>query len=179
MKKMVLLPYDRYERLLSETTKQQREATDNEKRSTQQEDRVISEQNKAEKVIPSKQLVEEDKLLAQFPRTLRSRARLLLNYLTPQVTWNDKSEILISGQLIPNSNIVDLIKVQLKDYRDFRPTGIEDFDKLLTDINVPLSLLTPSRREQTGRGIIPPPPGLPVKRKASTTPVRKVKWLKL
>jgi hypothetical protein len=85
-------------------------------------------------------------------------------------------EVIIDGVKIPGSNIMDLVKVQLKDYKDLRPTGLEKFTDILKDTNVPLSLLTSSRRVQTGQGIIPPPPGSPVKRKEVK---RKTKWLRL
>ena len=75
--------------------------------------------------------------------------------------------------------MVDLIKVQLKDYRDFSPIGVEKFDILLKDVNVPLSLLKSSRRQQHGEGNIPPPPGIPVKRKDENPKKLKAKWLKL
>lgn len=38
---------------------------------------------------------------------------------------------------------------------------------------------SPPQIEQTGQGAIPPPPGIPVKRKHTSSPVKKIKWLKL
>ena len=101
----------------------------------------------------------------------------MLAYISPHVTWNDKGEVTIEGGNIPGSNIVDLVKGQLKDYKDFHPVGLDIFLNKLEDTNVPLSLLAVSRRVQTGQGSIPPPPGSPVKRKKKYT--QRMKWLRL
>jgi hypothetical protein len=182
MQKMVLLPYDRYQRLLSS--------------SQEDSNNVKGQKTATQEVIPSGQTTplkpegtEEtsdakvseniEKLLRSFPRTLQGRARALLAYIVPHLSWNEIGEVIIAGEKIPKSNIVDLVRVQLKDYKDFRPAGLEQFNLLLEDINVPLSLLTTSRRDQTGEGNIPPPPGSPVKRKRDSSTIAKVKWLKL
>jgi hypothetical protein len=166
MQKMILLPYERYQRLL-----QQREASNVPSQETTTPNPDIEEVSP--EPIGRQDL--EEKLLSSFPKNLRSRARALLTHISTRVTWNDMGEVIIDGVKIPGSNIMDLVKVQLKDYKDLRPTGLEKFTDILKDTNVPLSLLTSSRRVQTGQGIIPPPPGSPVKRKVK----RKTKWLRL
>lgn len=184
MQKLILLPYDRYQRLL--LAKHEIPTTSTVDDSLQQQEKSSEEitpiclehtENPSEKQLSRKEDVEI--LIILFPKTLQGRARALLTYILPYITWNQKGEVIISGEKIPNSNIVDLIKVQLKDYRDFRPIGEEKFDFLLKDVNVPLSLLTSSRRQQRGEGNIPPPPGIPVKRKVENPKKLKAKWLKL
>ena len=118
-----------------------------------------------------------ERVVSSFLKTLKSRAQTLLAYISPHVTWNDKGEVTIEGENIPGSNIVDLVKVQLKDYKDLHPVGLDKFLNILKDTNVPLSLLAVSRRVQTGQGSIPPPPGSLVKRKKKDT--QRVKWLRL
>ena len=188
MQKMILLPYDRYQRLL--TVQEQISSA------PAQKDLVLQQEHVSEPVTmitnepESKHLVSEDieKLLPSFPKSFQSRARALLSYISPPVAWNEKGEAIIKGETISNSNIVDLVKVQFKDYKSFKPIGLEKFNHILEDMNVPLSLLSGSRRVQSGRGsilppldTIPPPPGSPVnrktgvKRKANT----KRKWLRL
>lgn len=185
MQKMILLPYDRYQRLLN----YQENNTD----ATATAEKIDQEgtANALEDIIPlctkPKEVTSEkesspdvEKLLPLFPKALRGRALALLTYIAPHVSWNDTLEVTLSGERIPYSNIVDLIKVQLKDYRNFSPVGLDKFEKLLKDINVPLSLFPRTRRGQEGRGIIPPPPGIPAKkRKGEPAETVKLKWLKL
>ena len=182
MQKMILL--DRYQRFL--LAKHEIPTTSTVDDSLQQQEKSSEEvppiclehtENPSEKQLSVKEDVE--RINALFPRTLQGRVRAILTYILPHITWNQKGEVIISGEKIPNSNIVDLIKVQLKDYRDFSPIGVEKFDILLKDVNVPLSLLTSSKRQQRGEGNIPPPPGIPVKRKDENPKKLKTKWLKL
>ena len=126
-------------------------------------------------------------LTQHFPKSMQNRVRSLLVYIQPRVTWNDKGEVTIEEKHIPCSNIVDLIKVHVKDYKNFYPVGKEVFTKLLSALNVPVSLLAPSARQQlqTGSGHdIPPPPGIPLKQSHSEDtleePTQKSKkWLRL
>ena len=191
MQKLVLVPYDRYQQLLT---------TSHENNSPP----PISERDQLATEKSIKATVSNDnfteRVITLFPKSLQARARALLVYVRPYITWNEKEEITISGEEIPNSNIVDLIKVQLKDYKDFQPLGLKQFNLLLKKINVPLSLLAVSKREQTGKGSvssifhprssrkqnkqekIPPPPGKRIKRRIQTgkqKTLEKMKWLKL
>lgn len=196
MQKMVLLPYDRYQRFLS--SKQTNETSVAESRQENLSEPFTSTPPESATHVTTSDLEapetsDIERVVSSFPKTLQSRARALLTYISPSVTWNEKGEIIIRGDKIPNSNIVDLVKVQIKDYKNLRPIGLEQFSDILKDTNVPLSLLTSSRRGQTGQGIAPSPPSSPVKRKKARkgpvppppgSPVkrkdtRKVKWLRL
>lgn len=172
MRKMVLVPYDKYERLLSGQVSQPKPLsiadTDREQVTIDIRDNShpISSDNKT------------DDLLTSLPLSLRSRAEVILNHLNKHTNlrWNDKGEIIIDGQLIKGSNITDLIKIQLKDYKSFHPVGTEVFSQLVRESNVPQSVLTQTRRSQFGSGNIPPPPGKPVRRKPSVKALRH-KWI--
>lgn len=181
MKKMVLLPYDRYTRLLSDSKPPSQESAEEQIPIKDDTENSTVEQllTQPDSHSINKESDDIDRLITYFPKTLQERARILLSYIKPYLKWNDKGEVSISGQIIPDSNIVDLIKVQLKDYKNFHPVGIDQFQNLLSQQNVPLSLLTVSKRIQTGTGVIPPPPGVPVKRKTLATIPKKIKWLKL
>ena len=175
MQKMVLLPYDRYQRLLSvQEHTPPLDIIDQEETDNNLEDKVPIQKEDVSELIPDVQ-----KVATLFPKSLRGRALALLTYVVPYVGWDSKLEATLSGEKIPHSNIVDLIKVQIKEYKDFCPVGTEKFERLLKDINVPLSLLSRVRREQEGRGNIPPPPGTPIKRKVEAERSVNLKWLKL
>lgn len=183
MKKMVLLPYDRYQRLVvkNEPPKPDQEPSHGE----ETQERVIES-------IPEVTNTKETVIL-QFPQSMQNRVRRLLAYIEPHVTWNDRGEVTLQDREIPGSNIVDLIKVHLKDYKVFDPVGKTTFGQLLLELNVPRSLLAQSARHkpdrehlpsplaspQDGKGDLPPPPGIPLKRPVKATHPRTVKWRRL
>ena len=103
---------------------------------------------------------------------------MILNHLKKHTNlhWNDKGEIIIDALLIKGSNITDLFKIQLKDYKSFHPVGAEVFSKLVRESNVPQSVLTQTRRSQFGSGKNPPPPGKPVRKKPFVKALRH-KWI--
>ena len=165
MKKMVLLPYDRYQRLLLRDQTPEVEQKDPEM-SIQGEEPLDTNESFTQSTLEEGK--DKETLISRFPKSMQNRVRSVLEYLRPQVTWNDKGEVSIRGQDIPGSNIaniVDLLKVNLKDYKDFNPVGNDVFRKVLCELNVPMSLLARSARQQSGRGYLPPPPGIPTKRR--------------
>lgn len=179
MKKLVLLPYDRYQRLLSTSST-------NELNILETTPSVIKQPEHEEKQAHSRVVDstsnpdQDDGLLLQIPKSLQHRARTLLGYLKPYLTWNPCGEVTLEGREIPHSNIVDLLKVHLKDYKEFSPPGRDAFRQLLFKINVPQSVLAPSIREQTGGSRLPPPPGTPVKRIQDSADVHMPhKWRRL
>ena len=112
---------------------------------------LISQDNTTENLLPSLSL------------PLQSRGKTIRIHLKKHsdFKWNDKGEIIVDGQLVKGSNIIDLIKIQLKDYKSFHHIGAEVFSQLVREINVPQSVLLPTRHFQIGSEKIPRPPGKP------------------
>lgn len=104
-----------------------------------------------------------DEIVHMLPLSLQNRATKLLEYLLKHsdLRWNDQNEIEIKGNTIFGSNIIDLIKSLLKDYKDFHPTGFDHFSQFVLDTNVPKSLLLSSKSQIGGALKLPPPPGIP------------------
>ncbi|KAJ8313160.1 hypothetical protein KUTeg_009287 [Tegillarca granosa] len=169
---MVLVPYDRYQRLtaLKPGVKHTQEDV---KRLNVQPEVIIPESEPEMKILAEDRPNIEDILVA-VPVNIRNKARALLNHLRKHLKWNERGEISVDGRIIPGSNIVDLIKVSVKEYKDFEPVGLESFSKVIYDSNAPLSLIAPSKR-QIGSGL-PPPPGIPSKRndESKKTPNRRI-----
>ena len=179
---MVLLPYDRYQRLLStsaETTIDSTTPSESPPMETNREDRTepASDHLGDTGVVGTEDSA--DYLVLQFPKAMRQRARSLLHYIRPHLSWNDRGEVTLNQRHIPGSNIVDLLKVHLKDYKDFHPPGEEAFGELLLKINVPRSVLSPRVRHKSGVETLPPPPGIPALPPKDDRVQRKIKWRRL
>ena len=120
IRQMVLIPIDRYERLV-------------------QKDRI----NEQRDVSVSK--LSDDVILSFMPPKVKAKAQSLLTLLSDVITWNASGEISQDNgnHFIPNSNIADLIRICLNNYKNFNKfIGIDTFCKIITDNNVPLTLLS-------------------------------------
>ena len=113
MRKMVLFPYDKYESLLSGQVSQPKLVNTTDADTDQSTTDSLQRDNR--------QLIAQDSttedLLPSLPLPLRSRGKTIVSHLKKHsdFQWNDKEEIIVDGQLVKGSNIIDLIKIQLKD----------------------------------------------------------------
>ena len=116
MKKLVVLPFDQYQKLVGRSE-------------TEEEEQGPS-------------VYTHEKIMATMPRKLRTRSESLLNMLSgTDISWTDKGEISIGENHITNSNICDLIKSVLCNYKTYKPIGFDVFVKALVANNVPETLI--------------------------------------
>ena len=93
MKKSVLLPYDRYQRLLSGMLENEASMSTSEQEHSSQhgsEDAAHVTEN-AIANNPEHQRASVT-LTQHFPRSMQNRLRNLLTYIQPHLSWNDKGE---------------------------------------------------------------------------------------
>jgi hypothetical protein len=91
----------------------------------------------------------DNDILDSVPKTSRTLARSMINRLKAnrdQVSWNKRGELVIEGNPVAGSNIIDLINDQLKSRKDFNPTGWEQFTETLGKMNMPKYLMRNERR---------------------------------
>ena len=107
MQKMVLVSFDRYQRLLSASTnetlpvederaEQKRQfssATSGIASALQTEGERKTEQAATEN---SSHNIDIERLLTSFPKSLRGRAKALVTYILPNLTWNEREKSLFS-----------------------------------------------------------------------------------
>lgn len=78
-------------------------------------------------------------ILESVPKPMRKNTANILNVLQTHpdiIQWNKNGEILIHKELIPKSNIVDLIHLLFS--KTFKPIqGIEQFMNALVELNIP------------------------------------------
>lgn len=161
MKKMVLIPYERY----MQSTK------------PESDEKTISSESISPSSLRQNKRLDEELILMEFGKHHHKQAKTLLAYVEKQseLDWNEFGELLVDGETINGSHITDLIKDALFNYKNFEPKGYEIFYSHLSSI--PYSLIrNPKRREQLGKGRsrlhqgaqsykdpYSPPPGIPMK----------------
>lgn len=162
IKKLVLLPVNKYERLVkNQSLSQQTEGqtTNNEPSSVQVKTSAVLENIEDES--KSSQL-DVDLILAAIPRLFKARAKGLLDHIgqSANIDWNGAGELVLRGRPIPNTHIADLVKHAMRNYTQFNPRGQHEFYTSLAEINVPRALIGNTRglhQLQEGRNIITPP----------------------
>ncbi|PVD39601.1 hypothetical protein C0Q70_02236 [Pomacea canaliculata] len=97
---------------------------------------------------PPPPVVQEDpveaEVLGSVPKSMKKKAERLLQHFkrNPELTWNDRGEILYEGQAVKNSNLVDLVNDVLRKQKRARsPRGWETFAKALRRMNVSQDLV--------------------------------------
>lgn len=83
----------------------------------------------------------EDNILKMIPIGVQKQAEQLLQYLKtyPNILrWNDRGEIIYKDQLIPKSNLTDLISLILTQRKSYKHLfGRDEFLKALNSTNTP------------------------------------------
>ena len=117
MKKSVVLPWDQYQRLMQQNPHEDEEEEEN-------------------------AIYTHDCIIATVPQKSKSRARALLDLLTQtDIAWNNYGECVLKGQSIQGSNICDLVKCLLFNYKSFQPNGYHEFIHSLANFNIPETLI--------------------------------------
>ncbi|KAJ8018824.1 hypothetical protein HOLleu_42971 [Holothuria leucospilota] len=86
-----------------------------------------------------------DQILTNFPKSLKNKAKLMLNRITdhrqsgksPIIDWNGNGELLYKGDTVKGSNLTDLILDVMHTRKDFNPVGCQKFIHGLSELNFP------------------------------------------
>ena len=84
-------------------------------------------------------------ILESVPKTLMRKTGLLLNLMqaSNRISWNKTGTVTIDNNIIPGSNIIDLVNdVVRKRTISKNPVGINIFKQFLQDINIPKELVS-------------------------------------
>ena len=166
MKKSVVLPYERYQRLLQNS--------DNKIVSSEEPSTEIVDVITPEKFDTPPEKLNPDIIVTCLPKNNRSKALRLLDYINeqPLLNWNRAGNLVVDGKVIENSHIVDLLHDALNPTKH-NPVGHELFYTHLD--KAPQSLISNPRRKSLKGGNPLPPPGIPVT-KPKELNVWKSKW---
>lgn len=116
----------------------------------------------------------EKRVLASVPKTMEKKARLLLEHVkdVPDLSWDERGQLIYKGSTIPGSNMADLINDMLRARkRASDPKGWEYFAAGLKDSNISRELVGHAGRWRFMERYIPATPqGRPASARA-TSPV--------
>jgi len=118
MNKMVLIPKDKY-------------------------DRLVNKEMGPTPNTPCHTRLNEDIILTFLNPRHKTRGQALLNHLSEVMDWNDKGEIIYQNNCVAGSHIADLLKACLHHYKDYENfEGMNTFCSILKDSNIPLTAIS-------------------------------------
>ena len=83
----------------------------------------------------------ENEIIDSVQKTLKQKARRLLDKIKGTVSWNYRGEMVYRNVAVPGSNIVDLVNDALRKRKSFEPVGWKMFARGLKDVNAPMDLI--------------------------------------
>ena len=82
-----------------------------------------------------------NEIIDRVPKSLKQKARRLLDNIKGTVSWNDRGETVYRNVPVPGSYIVDLVNDALRKRKSFQPVGWKTFARGLKDVNAPMDLV--------------------------------------
>ena len=90
-----------------------------------------------------KSLYSNESIINTVPVKYKKRAENMLRFLNEneKIKWNKNGRVVYNGEVIPGSNITDLINDQMRNRKTFKPTGASQFSTALKLMNIPTELI--------------------------------------
>jgi hypothetical protein len=103
------------------------------------EPEITTEEEEAEPIVKTEQDEFEEKVVSAAPVQYKDTAKDIFQFLKSQnsLKWNNKGEIVYQEELVPRTNIVDLVSDLLRN-RKKAPVGRNVFLNALRDIKFPV-----------------------------------------
>lgn len=97
---------------------------------------------------PEPAIFNEEEILSTVPKSFHKQANLLLKYVkkNPHLTWSSNGEMVVNGNKIAGSNIVDLINDLSRERKKNPPIGSDIFLKKLIEENIPKEIIVNKKR---------------------------------
>jgi len=100
----------------------------------------------------------DQQVIDSVPPTFTRKARLLLNHFKkiPELSWNDKGELIYQQQRIANSSMIDIVNDLMRSRKQRpAPIGWDIIKKLLKESNAPRELISHDARWRSMQSQIP------------------------
>ena len=101
----------------------------------------------------SEDSISTEMIVRSIPKSMKKRAEALLAHLKEReyiITWDEMGQVLLNGVLIPKSNITDLVSDAMRYRKNFNPVGVQEFYKVLKEMNIPKDIVQNERRWSEG-----------------------------
>jgi hypothetical protein len=87
--------------------------------------------------------INEEQVMSSVPKIYRQKAQALLQFLQsdPEVQWDDRGQLVLSGQVVPKSHIIDLVNDALRHRKSHAPRGWDILSRRLRQHNIPKELV--------------------------------------
>lgn len=124
---------------------------------------TMEEESKHGADMPGLSLQRE--IIEAIPKMYKNKAKMLLNRLesSKNVSWDERGEVTIKGNIVLGSNIIDLVSDVVRPRKTSNPFGWQQFLTFLKELNIPREFITnPRRLSFIDRGVL-----------TSTTSLRK------
>ena len=98
---------------------------------------------------PQEDSLSDEMIVRGIPKNMKTRAQALLARLKERedaITWDERGQVILKGDLIPKSNISDLISDAMRSRKHFNPVGVQKFYDVLYEINIPKDLVRNEKR---------------------------------
>lgn len=93
-----------------------------------------------------KDTISNEEIIEALPKNLKNKGKLLMSHLkrNPNISTNDRGEVIYKGNLIEGSNLIDLVNLFVRPPRKNRalPAGWQEFRQFLRESNVPQEAIT-------------------------------------
>ena len=85
--------------------------------------------------------INDDMIIQTIPKKFRSKAKMILEYIKDSISWTDKGEMVIRGEIYPETHIADLVRYSVREYGKYPPKDYEIFQDFLKELNAPKGLI--------------------------------------
>ena len=80
-------------------------------------------------------------IIQTIPKKFRSKAKMILEYIKDSISWTDKGEMVIRGEIYPETHIAHLVRYSVREYGKYPPKDYEIFQDFLNELNAPKGLI--------------------------------------
>ena len=91
---------------------------------------------------PKNKGLEKELIVSAMPKSLKRKVDSLLSYIQGSIEWKNNGEVVYNDKCLEGSHITDLLRYSLQEYGKSPPPHHGTFLEILSEVNVPKSVVT-------------------------------------